>query len=123
MAGDGACTRFFPGVSYKLLSWRYLDCNAGWDAPKGVNKSAQGQSRASWDAALGMDVHKPIFTLKGLHTARVRCVDLSAFDPVTIEDVADAQVKLVTNSFRPSCGGPLKLIGRADDQPYYRLKQ
>ncbi|MGO9374569.1 MAG: hypothetical protein ACLQBD_21070, partial [Syntrophobacteraceae bacterium] len=29
-------------------------------APKGLNKSAQGQSRASRDATLGMNAHKPI---------------------------------------------------------------
>ena len=34
-------------------------------APKGLNKSAQGQSRASRDVTLGMKAHKPILPCKG----------------------------------------------------------
>ncbi|MGO9372289.1 MAG: hypothetical protein ACLQBD_09330, partial [Syntrophobacteraceae bacterium] len=34
-------------------------------APKGLNKSAQGQSRASRDVTLGMNAHKPILPCKG----------------------------------------------------------
>ena len=33
--------------------------------PKGLNKSAQGQSRASRDATLGKNAHKPILPCKG----------------------------------------------------------
>ncbi len=39
-------------------------------APKGLNKSAQGQSRASRDVTLGMNAHKPkfwMFAPKGLN--------------------------------------------------------
>jgi hypothetical protein len=41
---------------------------------------------------------------------------------ISVEDDADSQMKILINSFCPACGGPLSLIGRAGDEPYYRLK-
>jgi hypothetical protein len=42
---------------------------------------------------------------------------------ISLEDVADSPMKMVINSFCPACGGSLAMIGRAGDEPHYRLKE
>jgi len=40
---------------------------------------------------------------------------------ITLEDGGPEGRKLIRNHACISCGGPLALIGRAGDEPYYRL--
>lgn len=39
---------------------------------------------------------------------------------ISMEDLGDG-VKIVKDTYCPECGGLLKLIGKAGDEPYYKL--
>jgi hypothetical protein len=41
---------------------------------------------------------------------------------VALEDPGTSQLKLLRNIFCSECGGHLMLIGKAADEPHYRLK-
>jgi hypothetical protein len=46
-------------------------------------------------------------------------LDLSG---VSVEDDVGSGHKFVLNSFCPECGGALLVVGKAGDEPFYRLK-
>jgi hypothetical protein len=41
---------------------------------------------------------------------------------VSLEDSGTSETKLLRNTFCSECGGPLMLIGKAANEPHYRLK-
>jgi hypothetical protein len=42
---------------------------------------------------------------------------------LAFDDLGGPGGKIVRNAFCAECGGPLSLIGKAGDEPYYRLKE
>ncbi len=45
------------------------------------------------------------------------------FDLLSLEDIADSKLKLVSNSYCVECGGALVLVGKAGDEANYRFGQ
>jgi hypothetical protein len=43
-------------------------------------------------------------------------------DLIVLEDFVDAGVYLVRDPFCTECGGKLRLIGKAGEEPYYQLR-
>ena len=42
---------------------------------------------------------------------------------LAFEDLGGSEARIVKNVFCGECGGTLSLIGKAGDEPYYRLKE
>jgi len=42
-------------------------------------------------------------------------------DDVTFEDATPETMRVIKNVFCPECGGPMGVIGKAGDQPFYRV--
>ncbi len=43
-------------------------------------------------------------------------------DRISLEDPGSTTLKLLRSPFCTECGGPLVLIGKSGDEPYYKLK-